>query len=251
MAHAAPGAVAPTLTPRQIQSYYESSIFHWLDFLSSYSRAIASRDLQALGALQKRARQALEGSFGAKTGDILAEPDRIDRQARTGRPRTNIGTRLFDFREGEKFEYELNAEDSPKGNLLIRVDRISGDELRFTIQARLGKMSVERQVTYNPVLGSQEVTGGLWADNDLGRRLVSLLFPPDATPPGETGCSSGSINVQGRAQRLGDGNSQCVDSELPLPIWATPPARTAGSWRNSCATTRRPTRNCHADRNDR
>ena len=219
MVHAAPD-VARARTPRQIQSEYESSLFRWLDFSISYSSVIAGRDLQAVQAVQKRARQTLERSFGAKTGDILAELDRIDRQARTGKPRANIGTRLFDFREGEKFQYELDADRSPKGNLPITVDRISRDEPRFTIQARLGKMSVERQVTYNPVLGSQEVTGGLWADNDLGRRLVRLLFPSDVTPPGETGCSSGSIDFQGRARRLSNGNSQCVTSELPLSTWA-------------------------------
>jgi hypothetical protein len=85
MVHAAPD-VARARTPRQIQSEYESSLFRWLDFSISYSSVIAGRDLQAVQAVQKRARQTLERSFGAKTGDILAELDRIDRQARTGKP---------------------------------------------------------------------------------------------------------------------------------------------------------------------
>ncbi|MBI4910605.1 MAG: hypothetical protein HY820_43735 [Acidobacteria bacterium] len=216
IAHAAPG-YAERLAP---QLRYENSMYRWLEFLNSYSQVLASRNPRALEALQKRARQAMEDVFGASTGDLLVALDQADRQARTGRPKFNIGMRLFDFRDGEKFEYELHSDSLPKGELLIAADRLPGGQLRVTIHAKLGTISLDREVRYSTAFGLQDLTAERWADTGFARQVAGLLFTPDETPAGQTDCTGASSEFAGRVRRLKNASTQCVNSELPLPILA-------------------------------
>ncbi|MEK7755018.1 MAG: hypothetical protein AAB654_24035, partial [Acidobacteriota bacterium] len=68
-AHASPG-LANKATPQDIDAQYERSIANWMELMNSYGRATQNRDLPALEALQKRARQNLERSFEARAGNL-------------------------------------------------------------------------------------------------------------------------------------------------------------------------------------